>query len=398
MRKKIAILGSTGSIGKTTFNIVKTNRKEFEVVLLTTNKNINEIFKQAQILKTKNIFITSKPHYLKAKKKLKNNNLKIFNDLNDLKKIFKKKIDYTMCAISGLEGLRPTLDMIQFTKNIAIANKESLVCGWNLIKKKLIKYNTQFIPVDSEHFSIWSLIKNTKTSDIEEVVITASGGPFLKLPESKFKKIEPSSAVKHPNWNMGKKISVDSATMMNKVFEVIEAQRIFNIELKKFKILIHPNSYVHSIVKFNNGTTKILVHDTDMKIPIFNTLYQNNSKKLNSKKLDITKLNNLNFRNIDRKKFPVIKILNHVSKRFSLYETVIVSANDLLVELFLEGKIKFLDISKYLYKIVKLKEFKKFKRILPTEVNQIIKLSKYVRLKTQSLSVIVRKTWKFFIL
>ena len=392
MRKKIAILGSTGSIGKTTFNIVKTNRKEFEVVLLTTNKNINEIFKQAQILKTKNIFITSKPHYLKAKKKLKNNNLKIFNDLNDLKKIFKKKIDYTMCAISGLEGLRPTLYMIQFTKNIAIANKESLVCGWNLIKKKLIKYNTQFIPVDSEHFSIWSLIKNTKTSDIEEVVITASGGPFLKLPESKFKKIEPSSAVKHPNWNMGKKISVDSATMMNKVFEVIEAQRIFNIEIKKFKILIHPNSYVHSIVKFNNGTTKILVHDTDMKIPIFNTLYQNNSKKLNSKKLDITKLNNLNFRNIDRKKFPVIKILNHVSKRFSLYETVIVSANDLLVELFLEGKIKFLDISKYLYKIVKLKEFKKFKRILPTEVNQIIKSSKYVRLKTQSLSVIVRKT------
>ena len=248
MRKKIAILGSTGSIGKTTFNIVKKNRKEFEVVLLTTNKNIDEIFKQAQILKTKNIFITSKPHYLKAKKKLKNNNLKIFNDLNDLKKIFKKKIDYTMCAISGLEGLRPTLDMIQFTKNIAIANKESLVCGWNLIKKKLIKYNTQFIPVDSEHFSIWSLIKNTKTSDIEEVVITASGGPFLKLPESKFKKIEPSSAVKHPNWNMGKKISVDSATMMNKVFEVIEAQRIFNIELKKFKILIHPNSYVHSIV------------------------------------------------------------------------------------------------------------------------------------------------------
>jgi len=392
MRKKIAILGSTGSIGKTTFNIVKKNRKEFEVVLLTTNKNINEIFKQAQILKTKNIFITSKPHYLKAKKKIKKNNLKIFNDLNDLKKIFKKKIDYTMCAISGLEGLRPTLDMIQFTKNIAIANKESLVCGWNLIKKKLIKYNTEFIPVDSEHFSIWSLIKNIKTSDIEEVVITASGGPFLKLPESKFKKIEPSSAVKHPNWNMGKKISVDSATMMNKVFEVIEAQRIFNIELKKFKILIHPNSYVHSIVKFNNGTTKILVHDTDMKIPIFNTLYQNNSKKLNSKKLDITKLNNLNFRNIDRKKFPVIKILNHVSKRFSLYETVIVSANDSLVELFLEGKIKFLDISKYLYKIVKLKEFKKFKRILPTEVNQIIKLSKYVRLKTQSLSVIVRKT------
>ena len=391
MKKKIAILGSTGSIGKTTFNIVKKNRKEFEVVLLTTNKNINEIYKQARILKTKNIFITSKPHYLKAKKKLRKSNFKIFNDLNDLKKIFKKKIDYTMCAISGLEGLGPTLDVIQFTKNIAIANKESLICGWNLIEKKLKKHNTKFIPVDSEHFSIWTLIKNVKKCDIDEIIITASGGPFLKLPISKFKKIKPSSAVKHPNWNMGKKISIDSATMMNKVFEVIEAQRIFDIELKKFKILVHPNSYVHSIVKFNNGTTKILVHDTNMKIPIFNTLYQNSNKKLMSKKLDITKLNNLNFKNIDKKKFPVINILNHVSKKFSLYETVIVSANDLLVQLFLDGKIKFLDISIYLKKIVKLKEFKKFKHILPTNVNQIIKLSKYVRLKTQSLSVISPK-------
>ena len=392
MKKKIAILGSTGSIGKTTFNIIKKNKKEFEVVLLTTNKNTNEIFKQARILKAKNILISSKPHFLKAKKKLNKNNLKIFNNLNDLKKILKKKIDYTMCAISGLEGLMPTLDVIECTKNIAIANKESLICGWNLIEKKLYKHNTKFIPVDSEHFSIWSLINNVNKSDIEEIIITASGGPFLKLPKADFKKIKPSTAIKHPNWNMGKKISIDSATMMNKVFEVIEAIRIFNIELKKFKILVHPNSYVHSIVKFCNGTTKILVHDTNMKIPIFNTLYQSGNKKLKTNKLNIKKLNNLNFNYIDKKKFPIINILNHIPKRLSLFETVIVSANDTLVELFLNKKIKFLDISKYLNKIVKLKEFKKFKRILPTSANQVIKLSKYVRLKTQSLSVIVRKS------
>jgi len=392
LKKKIAILGSTGSIGKTTFNIIKKNKKEFQVVLLTTNKNINEIFKQAQILKAKNILISSKPHYLKAKNKFKKNNLKIFNDLNDIKKICKKKIDYTMCAISGLEGLMPTLDVIECTKNIAIANKESLICGWNLIEKKLKKHNTKFIPVDSEHFSIWSLINNVNRSDIEEIIITASGGPFLKLPISNFKKIKPSSAIKHPNWKMGKKISIDSATMMNKVFEVIEAKRIFNIELRKFKILVHSDSYVHSIVKFSNGTTKILVHDTNMKIPIFNTLYQNSSKRLKTSKLNIKKLNNLNFSNVDKKKFPIIKILNDIPKKLSLFETVIVSANDSLVELFLDKKIKFLDISKYLNKIVKLKEFKKFKRILPTSSNQIIKLSKYVRLKTQSLSVIVQKT------
>jgi len=392
MKKKIAILGSTGSIGKTTFNIIKKNKKEFEVVLLTTNKNINEIAKQARILKVKNILISSKSHYLKAKKKLKKKKLKIFNDLNDIKKICKKKIDYTMCAISGLEGLIPTLDVIECTKNIAIANKESLICGWNLIEKKLKKHNTQFIPVDSEHFSIWSLINNVNRSDIEEIIITASGGPFLKLPISNFNKIKPTFAIKHPNWKMGKKISIDSATMMNKVFEVIEAKRIFNIELRKFKILVHPNSYVHSIVKFNNGTTKILVHDTNMKIPIFNTLYQDSNKKLKTNKLNIKKLNNLNFNYIDKKKFPIFNILNLIPKKLSLFETVIVSANDLLVELFLDEKIKFTDISKYLNKIVKLKEFKKFKRILPTSANQIIKLSKYVRLKTQSLSVIVQKT------
>ena len=391
MKKKIAILGSTGSIGKTTIDIIKKDIHNFDVILLTSNNNYRELIKQAKELNVKNLIINNKKQYLNLKKKFKNKKINIYNNFHNLKKIFKKKIDYTMCAISGLQGLSPTLHVIEFTKNIAIANKESLICGWNLIKKKLKKHNTQFIPVDSEHFSIWSLIKNVKKCDIEEVIITASGGPFLKLPISKFKKIKPSSAIKHPNWNMGKKISIDSATMMNKVFEVIEAQRIFNIELKKFKILVHPNSYVHSIVKFNNGTTKFLVHDTNMKIPIFNTLYQNSNKKLMSKKLDITKLNNLNFKNIDKKKFPIINILNHVSKKFSLYETVIVSANDLLVQLFLEDKIKFLDVSKYLKKIVELKEFKKFKHILPTNVNQIIKLSKYVRLKTQSLSVIVPK-------
>ena len=391
MKKKIAILGSTGSIGKTTIDIIKKDIDNFDVILLTANNNYRKLVKQAKELKAKNLIINNKKQYLNLKNKFKNKKINIYNNFHNLNKIFKKKIDYTMCAISGLEGLRPTLDVVQFTKNIAIANKESLICGWNLIEKKLKKHNTKFIPVDSEHFSIWSLIKNVNKSDIEEVIITASGGPFLKLPISKFKKIKPSSAVKHPNWNMGKKISIDSATMMNKVFEVIEAQRIFDIELKKFKILVHPNSYVHSIVKFNNGTTKILVHDTNMKIPIFNTMYQNSNKKLMSKKLDITKLNNLNFKSIDKKKFPAINILNHASKKFSLYETVIVSANDLLVQFFLDGKIKFLDISIYLEKIVKLKEFKKFKHILPINVNQIIKLSKYVRLKTQSLSVLSPK-------
>ena len=159
-----------------------------------------------------------------------------------------------MSAISGIEGLRPTINIIKKTKRIAIANKESLICGWGLIQKELKKYKTEFIPVDSEHFSIWSVIKDYQKSDIEKIILTASGGPFLN---KKIKKnVSLKDAINHPNWSMGKKISIDSATMMNKIFEIIEAKKIFDIELNKFEILIHPKSYIHAIVKLKNWINK----------------------------------------------------------------------------------------------------------------------------------------------
>jgi 1-deoxy-D-xylulose-5-phosphate reductoisomerase len=186
---------------------------------------------------------------------------------------------------------------------------------------------------------------------------------------------------------MGKKISIDSATMMNKVFEIIEAKKIFNFNYKKLDILVHPKSYVHAIVKFTNGLTKLLIHDTNMTIPIFNSLYPNFQKKIKSNNLDFKIINDLNFEKIDIKKFPVIKILKSLPKQDSLYETVIVSANDKLVNLFLENKIKFVDISKILLRINNTKEFKKYKRITPRNIAQIEQLSDYVSLKIASLSV-----------
>ena len=387
MKKKIAILGSTGSIGKTTFNIIKKNRKEFELVLLTTNKNIKEISKQVRELKVKNILISSKSHYLKFIKHSKNKKLNIYNDFQSFSKKVKNKIDYTMCAISGLAGLKPTLDLIRLSKKIAIANKESIICGWNLIEKELTKSQTKFIPVDSEHFSIRSLLKGSNKLNIEHIFITASGGPFLNLPINKFKNINPFSAIKHPNWKMGKKISVDSATLMNKVFEVIEGQRIFNIDINKFKILIHPKSYVHAIIKFNNGLTKILIHDTDMRIPILNSIYDEKNFNSKSNKLNFDYLNNLNFNEVDTNKFSSIKILKLLPKKNSLYETVLVTANDELVHLFLNGKINFLDIVKKLSMIMKLREFSKYKYINPKNFDQIKNLSTYVRLKVNNLCI-----------
>ena len=386
MKKKIAILGSTGSIGKSTIDILRKDKKNFDVVLLTTNKNYREILKQAKEFKVRNIVINNNRHYLNLKKKIKNKKINIFNNFESFNKKFKTKIDFTMSAISGLEGLKPTLNLIKFTKTIAIANKESIICAWNLIQKKLKKYKTEFIPVDSEHFSIWSLLHGNY-NNIDEVIITASGGPFLKLPVSKFKKIKPIHAIKHPNWKMGSKISIDSATLMNKVFEVIEAQRIFNIDSSKFKILIHPKSYVHAVIKFNNGLTKILVHDTDMKIPIFNSIYYKKNLKIKSSKLDLNILNNLDFSRVNLKKFPSIKILNKIPKNISLYETVLVSANDQLVDLFLKNKISFQKITTFLKKILGMKIFLKYKKRSPKNYKEIIKLSDYVRLKTKLLCI-----------
>ena len=292
-----------------------------------------------------------------------------------------------MCAISGIEGLQPTIDAIGFSKKIAIANKESLICASDIIKKKIKKNKTIFIPVDSEHFSIWSLLKDSKDSEIEEVVLTASGGPFLNLPLKKFKKIKSTSAIKHPNWKMGKKISVDSSTMMNKVFEIVEAQRIFDIEISKFRILTHPSSYIHAIVKFKNGLIKILAHDTDMTIPIFNSIFDYPMNNIKTQKLNLSVLNNLNFKEINKKRFPVVKILKQFNNNNTLFETVLVSANDELVDLFIKKKINYNDITKNLLKIINLKKFKRLKLKMPKNVNQIYKLNHYVRLKTRLLSI-----------
>ena len=387
--KKIAIFGSTGSIGSSLLNIIKKDKKSFDIKLLTANKNYKKLIKQAKFFDVKNVIISDNNSFLIATNLLKNTKIKVYKNFDSLNKIFnnKKKIDYTMCAISGFQGLKPTLDIIRYTKIIAIANKESIICGWNLIKENLKKYKTNFIPVDSEHFSIWSLINNSKKNNFEKIYITASGGPFRKFPLKKFKNISIKDALKHPNWSMGKKISIDSATMMNKVFEIIEAKKIFNLKYNQLEILVHPKSYLHAIVKFNNGLSKLLVHDTNMMIPIFNSIYHNSEKQIKSKKLNIDTLNNLCLKKVDNIKFPVIKILKKLVEKDSLFETVIVSANDKLVDLFLNNKIKFIDISIILLKICSLAEFDRFTRITPKNIDEINDLADYVSLKIDSLGV-----------
>ena len=385
MKKKIAILGSTGSIGKCLIDIIKKDKRNFEIILLSADENYKELLRQAKFFKVKNLIITNRHSYNIIKKNRLSKNINIYNDFNNFKKIFKKKIDYTMSSISGIQGLKPTIEIIKYSKRIAIANKEAIICGWDLIEKRLVKHKTEFIPVDSEHFSIWYALQNTEKNLIEKIYLTASGGPFLDKTLKKLKKVNINQVINHPNWKMGKKISTDSATMINKVFEIIEAKKIFKVSYNKLAIIIHPKSYVHAIIKFKNGLTKIIVHDTNMKIPIFNSLYLS-KKMINSKKLDFNTLNNLDFRDANPKKFPLIKILKMLPNNTSLFETILVSINDKFVELFLRNKIKFTDISKKMNKILNLYTFKKYKKIKPKSINEIIDMNKRIKDKIEILN------------
>ena len=382
--KKIVILGSTGSIGKSLLKIINKDKKSFNIKLLTAHKNYKQLLRQAKLFNVKKVILTDKKTYKLKKENFTKNNISVFNNFSELGKILTNKVDYVMSAIVGIDGLEPTLKLIKYTKNIAIANKESIICGWNLINKSLKINKTNFIPVDSEHFSIWyGLNKKFKTTNVKRIYLTASGGPLLNISNKKLNKIKLSQVLKHPNWNMGKKISVDSSTMMNKIFEIIEAKKIFNIKYNQLSILIHPDSYIHAIVEFKNRMISIIAHDTTMDIPIHNTLLENNKTYFSKKayNLDLNKLNNLTLKNIQLKKFPVIKILKLLPNKSSLFETALVSANDNLVQLYLKNKIKYHHISTQLFKIINLKEIKLLKNKIPKNVNEILKINNYVKSK-----------------
>ena len=371
MIKELIILGSTGSIGKSTLNVIRKNKTKFKIKLLSTNNNINKIYSQAIEFKVKNVLIANKNKYQKFKNNFKRKNINVYFNINDVLKKFKKKVFCSINAISGIEGLEPTLQIIKYSKNIALANKESIICGWNFISKELKKNNTNFIPLDSEHFSIWSMLKNENLQNVKKIYLTASGGPFLNKNLSQIYNIKAKYALKHPNWTMGKKISIDSATMMNKIFEVIEAVKIFDLSIKKFDILIHPKSYVHAIVHFKTGLTKILAHDTTMQIPIINSLHLKNEKfQFNNKNFNFYKLNGENFINTDIKKFPLLNILKN--KFINTYfETILITINDELVKKYLNNKISYISLHKILLKLIKKPYFTKYYKSSPNNINDI---------------------------
>ena len=370
MKHNVAILGSTGSVGTTTLSVLSKN-KNYRVKLLTANTNVEKVLSQSLKFNVKNVVIFDKDKYLKFKNLFKKNKIKLHFGLSNINKILNKKLDFTINAISGIDGLEPTLKIIPHTKNILIANKETIICGWEIISKKLKHYRVNFIPIDSEHYSIFNLIKYENKTDISKIILTASGGPFLNKTNKQISNIKPKFALKHPKWKMGKKISIDSSTMMNKIFELIEAKKIFNLKSNNISILIHPASFVHAIVYFKGDLIKMLAHETKMDIPIANALgikKSSNEKYIN---LNLKKIDNLKFEKPDFNKFPLLSIIKIIPEDSSYFETILITLNDALVKNYLNKDINYVSIQKNLLSLIKKPFLSKFYKLKPKTIYDI---------------------------
>ena len=379
MKKKISILGSTGSIGVNTLKIIDKKKNLFEVNILAADKNYGLICNQIKRFKPKVFLINDFKVYSRVKKKFSKKKVLIINNFKIGNLI--KHSDVTIAAIPGIAGLEPTVLLTKKSKKILIANKESIICGWELIRKNAIKYKTKIIPIDSEHFSIMKIMENQKISDVDKIYLTASGGPFLRYDISKLKKVKPHQAIKHPKWKMGKKISIDSATLMNKMLELVEAQKLFSIQSKKIEILIHPESLVHAIVKFKNGLHKLICHETTMIVPLANAILEEKfniddyfKPKMN-KKMPVV-FRNLQFLKVDQKRFPVVK-LKHRINEYNSSSIIINAVNEILVDQYLQKKIAFTSFYNYFLKVLNDRNYKKYAIKIPKNISQILEIDQW---------------------
>ena len=380
MKKFISILGSTGSVGINTLKIISKKKNYFKPLIFSANKNFKLI--SHQIIKFKPVYfvINDKKTFLQVSKKFEKYKVKILNNYNNINPKFISNI--TISAIPGIAGLLPILRLLKFSDKVLLANKEAIICGWDLIKKKARKHKTKIIPIDSEHYSILKLLDNHKIEDIKKIYITASGGPFLNFTLNQLKKVKLKHALKHPKWKMGKKITIDSSTLMNKTFEVVEAQKIFNLPLNLIDILIHPNSLVHAILELKNGLKKFIYHDTSMIIPLANAIFDGQLEIDNfykdKKKLEIE---NLVFNKVDKKKFPSINLIKTMNQ-FPSAPIIVNASNEILVDHFLNKKIQFLDINKIIMGVLKDGNFKKNAIKKPKNIKQIYQVDNWARTKT----------------
>lgn len=341
--KKIAIFGSTGSIGESTLQVIRENPKLFKVITLVAGKNIEKLIQQIEEFKPKNVYITAKEDAIKLKHKYPN--LNVYNGEKGMEEISKlTDFDIGVSALVGIAGLKPTYEMIKNGKTVALANKEVLVAGGKLIMDTAQKNQATLLTVDSEHSAIMQCLQGEKQNKINKILLTASGGPFWN--QEITDEITKEQALNHPTWKMGPKVTIDSSTMMNKGFEVIEAKWLFDVDPDQIQVVVHRKSIVHSMVQFQDGTIMANLGPKSMQIPIAYALNYPNRLENAIEKIDLFKIAQLTFEKPNLEKFPCLKLAFESIKKGHSHQVVLNAANEILVEAFLKERITYTQIPK----------------------------------------------------
>jgi len=346
MKKGIAILGSTGSIGTQTLEVISEHKNLFSVEVLTANNNCDLLIEQAKKYKPNAVVIVNRDKYDKVNSELSKLGIKVYAGQKSLEQIVEsEEINIVLTALVGYSGLIPTINAIKLGKKIALANKETLVVAGDLITKLSKEYNAPIYPVDSEHSAIFQCLVGENNNAIEKIYLTASGGPFRGKKAAELKKITKKQALRHPNWSMGAKITIDSATLMNKGLEVIEAKWLFNLNKEQIDVVVHPQSIIHSAVQFEDGSIKAQLGIPDMKLPIQYALGFPNRLKNNFKRFSFFDYPNLTFEKADEKTFRNLSLAFRAMSKGGNSACILNAANEIAVEAFLNDKIGFLNMS-----------------------------------------------------
>ncbi|AEI37051.1 MAG: 1-deoxy-D-xylulose-5-phosphate reductoisomerase [Zymomonas mobilis subsp. pomaceae] len=348
--RTVTVLGATGSIGHSTLDLIERNPDRYQVMALTAHRNVKELAAAAKRTKAKRAVIADESLYSALKEALAGTDVEAAAGPTALVEAAAMGADWTMAAIIGCAGLKPTLAAIRAGKTVALANKEALVSAGALMIEAVKNHGTILLPVDSEHNAIFQCFPHNNPEYVRRIIITASGGPFRKTPLEDMAKVTPEQAVRHPNWSMGAKISVDSATMMNKGLELIEAYHLFKVPLDTFEILVHPQSVIHSMVEYRDGSILAQIGSPDMRTPIGHTLAWPKRMETPSESLDFAKLRQMDFEAPDYQRFPALSLAVHSLKAGGPRPAVMNAANEIAVAAFLERKIGFLDIAKIVEK------------------------------------------------
>lgn len=347
MIKNISILGSTGSIGNSTLDVIASNPDKFKVIGLTACENIDKLEVQIRRFKPSVVSIASEKSAIVLKDRCKDLKIEIYSGVEGLIRVSTlPDADIVVSAIAGSAGLIPTLAAVKAGKTIALANKETMVMAGEIITKEAQKNGVRILPVDSEHSAIFQVMHGSRWEDVHKVILTASGGPFLKYSAEEKEKVSVKEALNHPIWNMGAKVTIDSATLMNKGLEVIEAKWLFNISINQISVLIHPQSIVHSLVEFRDGSMMAQIGVPDMRIPIAYALSYPERLDLMMARLDLAGIGALTFGNPDMKRFPCLSYAFDAIREGGTMPAVMNSANEVAVRAFLQERIGFLDIER----------------------------------------------------